>query len=195
MSLKQIIQRSQQFNREGIEAELVLPGEPNIYSIKVDLARRSYNLQYFRNMKFRAIIKCFFMSYLKINTPVVIVVRFYVTPPLNAEVSKRDLLKETVPAVRSFELCDYLLSFQEMLHKVIFNSYRQVVKIDAEKYYSAEPRTVFKFMSWANYVMLQNIDSVHASNKGQDKPPNEGLLPANDTGIEAYQDACQEAIR
>jgi len=195
MSLKQIIQRSQTFNREGIEAELVLPGEPNIYSIKVNLARRSYTLQYFRNMKFKSILKCFFLSYMKTTTPVVIVVKFFVTPPSNVKISKRELNKESVPAAQSHELCDYLLSFQEMLHLVLFNSYRQVVKLDAEKYYSSNPRTVFKFMSWANYVVLQNIDSVHSSNKGKDKPTDQGLLPANDTGLEAHQDACKEAIR
>jgi len=165
MGLKTIINRSKILNREGIEAELVLPGEPNIYSIKLNVARRTFSVQFFRNMKFKSLLKCFFKAYLKTNTPVVIVVRFYVSPPSNVKISKRQLNAETVPAVSSHELCDYLLSFLEMLHHVLINSYRQIVKLDMEKFYSSNPRTVFKFMSWANYVLLQNSDTVDATNK------------------------------
>lgn len=195
MGLKQIIQRSKMFNREGIEAELELPGEPNIYSIKLNIAKRMYSIQFFRNMKFKSILKCFFLSYLKTNTPVVIVVKFYVSPPSHVKVSKRELNKETVPAVNSWELCDYLLSFMEMLHHVLINSYRQIVKIDAEKFYSSNPRTVFKFMSWSHYVMLQNSNPVHSSDKGENQSSICGILPADQPGNQTYEETCQETIR
>lgn len=40
----------------------------------------------------------------------------YVTPPDYATVKLSDVKKEKTPAVHSYELCDYLLSFLEMLH-------------------------------------------------------------------------------
>jgi hypothetical protein len=75
----------------------------------------------------------------------------------------------------SYELCDYTLSFLEMLHHVLFNSYRQVVKLDVVKMYSKNPRTVVKFMKWDEYVKFQDQDtnntkaeglSAHESGKG-----------------------------
>lgn len=160
MSLKQIIKRQKILN-PAIDAELVLPGEPMIYSIKYSVGTRTRSVQFFRNMKWKSLLKCFFHSYYKTNVPVVVIVRFYVSPPSSVTISPKLLKKESVPAVFSFELCDYLLSFLEMIHHVLINSYRQVVKLDSEKYYSSNPRTVFKFIKWENYVKLQNNNPLY----------------------------------
>lgn len=158
MGLKRLI-REQQLVRTGvIDAAMTLPGEPLIYSIKYPIQSRTHHLQYFRNAQWSAMIKCFFRRYLNTNTPVVINVRFYVTPPESVKISDAALKRERTPATRAHELCDYTLSFLEILHKQIFNSYRQVVRLDIEKYYSANPRTVFQFMTWDNYVQVQKRD-------------------------------------
>jgi len=119
-------------------------------------------------MKWKSLLKCFFRSYYRTNTPVVVVVRFYVSPPSSVKIKEADLRKETVPALFSYEICDYLLSFLEMLHHVLINSYRQIVKIDAEKYYSSNPRTVFQFMKWDHYENLPNRNTVHTKTKSFD---------------------------
>lgn len=195
MGLKQIIQRSQMFNREGVEAELVLPEEPNIYSVRMDISKRYYSVQFFRNMKFRSILKCYFQSYLKTQTPVVIIVRFYVSAPSSQKITKSELKSERVPAAMSFELCDYLLSFLEMLHHVLFNSYRQVVKIEMDKFYSDNPRTVFKFMSWANYVIIQNSYSPHAAPKSKNNRKQPKVLHPDRQGDSVDQEVRGETDR
>ena len=162
MRLKQIIQRQKLLSKEGISAKLELPGEPLIYSIKYTLGSRTHSTQFFRDIKWKSLLKSFFRSFYNTNTPVVVLVRFYVSPPPSKSLRATDLRKETIPAVFSYELCDYLLSFLEMLHHVLINSYRQIVKIDVEKFYSNNPRTVFQFMKWDEYVNLQNNNSVNA---------------------------------
>ena len=157
--LKQIIRERKileqnKEDQQGFNAELVLPGEPMIYSFKYTIANRSRFANQFRDMKWMSILKCWFRAYLSTKTPLVLLIRFYVSPPSYVKVKAADLRSEKVPAVMSFELCDYLLSFMEMLHHVLINSYRQFVKIDMEKYYSAEPRTVFKFMKYEHYKFL-----------------------------------------
>jgi hypothetical protein len=167
MSLKQIIHRAQLFNAEGIDAELTLPGEPMIYCIKFPIGKRRLPMQYFRNKQFRSLLKCYFLSYYKTKVPVVALVRFYVTPPDSVKIKASDLRKENVPATFSYELCDYLLSFLEMLHHVLINSYRQFVKIDVEKFYSNKPRTVMKFMKWDHYVNIYPHHTTDAKSKSK----------------------------
>ncbi len=166
LGLKQIIKNQKILQSGAVDAELVLPGEPLIYSIKYTVGSRTRSVQFFRDMKWKSLLKSFFRSYYKTHTPVVVIVRFYVTPPQNANIKLNDLRSDTVPAVYSYELCDYLLSFLEMLHHVLINSYRQVVKIDVQKFYSSNPRTVFQFMKWDQYVYLQNHNTVHTKSKG-----------------------------
>ncbi len=160
MSLKQLIKRERMLH-PAVDAELELPGEPLIYSIKYPIASRTRSTQFFRNMQWKGLLKSFFRSYYRTSIPVVVIVRFYVSPPDNVNISYRDLAKEKTPAVFSHEVCDYLLSFLEMLHHVLVNSYKQIVKVDVEKYYSPKPRTVFKFMKWDEHVQLQNNNSLH----------------------------------
>lgn len=170
MGLKQLIKK-QKILANAIDAELVLPGEPMIYSIKYSVGHRTHSIQFFRNAKWKSLLKCYFDAYYNTKTPVVVIVRFFVSPPGHVNISAKDLRKETIPAVHAYELCDYLLSFLEMLHHVLMNSYRQVVKIDAEKFYSSNPRTVMKFMKWSDYVYIKNKNTVHTKSEsvGQDR--------------------------
>lgn len=160
MSLKRIINQSKLL-KTIVNGEMVLPGEPMIYSIKYSIASNTRSVQFYRNAKWKSLLKCHFRSFYNTNTPVVVVVKFYVSPP-ESSVSSANALKGKTPATKSYELCDYLLSFLEMLHHVLINSYRQVVKIDAVKFYSDNPRTVFKFMRWEEYVKLQSNNPVHS---------------------------------
>ena len=166
MYLKRIIKESILTNRRAIEAELVLQGEPLIYSIKYSLGTRTRSVQFFRDMKWKALIQSIFRNYCSAKVPVVVIVKFYVSPPDYVHVSDSEVRKETVPAVHSYELCDYCLSFLEMLHHVLVNSYRQIVKIDMVKFYSHNPRTVFQFMKWDQYVRLQSKDPVQPKSQG-----------------------------
>lgn len=174
MSLKQIINRSKMLNNV-VDREMELPGEPMIYSVKYPVGQRTRGVQFFRNMKWKSLLKSFFRSFYRTNIPVVLIVRFFVTPPENVTVSAKVLRQESLPAVMSYELCDYTLSFLEMLHHVLFNSYRQVVKLDVEKFYSDNPRTVMKFMKWEEYVKLQgnNTNNAKAESVSRD---GEGTL-------------------
>ncbi len=163
MVTKRFIKQNQILLSGALHNELELPGEPLIYSIKYKVGNRSHSVQFFRNMKWSSLLRSWFRFQSNTKVPVVILVRFYVSPPSDVIITKEKLRRENVPAVRAFEISEYLLSFQEMLHHVLFNSYRQVVKIDAEKFYSSNPRTVFKFMTWDQYVKLQNCNSIHSS--------------------------------
>ncbi len=166
MSLRQKQQRyrllTQLKEQRGLDLVLELPGEPLIYSIKYQIGQRRKSLHVFRNMKFRSIIKCMFPSYLKPHVGVVILIRFYITPMEKYNITKKQLAAETTPAIGGYEICDYLLSFLEMLKEVLFKHYTQIVKIDVEKFYSDNPRTVFKFLRYEHYVNIQNNNTVHA---------------------------------
>src|SRR5574338_23975 len=161
MSLKSIIKRSKLLNTV-IDRPMILPGEPMIYSVKYPVGQRTRGIQFFRNMKWKSLLKTYFRSFYRTNIPLVVIVRFFVTPPENVSVSAKVLSQESMPAVMSYELCDYTLSFLEMLHHVLFNSYRQVVKLDVVKFYSDNPRTEVKFMKWDEYVKLQSNHTNHA---------------------------------
>lgn len=165
MGLKQII-RQKKILASAIESELELPGEPMIYCIKYPVGARRQPLQFFRNAKWKSLLKCFFKSYYYTNTPVVLVIKYYVSPPSYVKVSEKALKQEKTPAVFAYELCDYTLSFLELLHHVLINSYKQIVKMDVSKFYSKNPRTVFQFMKWEHYVNFQRKNSIQSSSKG-----------------------------
>lgn len=165
MGLKQIIRQQKILESGAVDYELELPGEPMIYSIKYPVGKRTRCLQFFRNMKWASLLKCYYRAYYNTKTPLVLILRLYTTPPEGVKVTAEQIRRETVPATMSYELCDYTLSFLEMLHHVLINSYKQFVKIDVEKWYSARPRTTMKFMKWDHYVALQNKNTLHTEAK------------------------------
>ena len=189
-NLKQIIKHQKLLKSGVIEAPFTIPGEPMIYSLKYDVGKRTTSLNVFRNMQWKSMLKCFFASQYKTSTPVVLLVRFYVTPPPKVSVDKRHLLGEKIPATHSFELCDYVLSFIEMLHHVLINSYRQIVKLDLEKYYSSDPRTVFQFMRWSDYAELQNLHPIHPKSQGVGKDGSKRSVQSKCSGNEASEKLC-----
>lgn len=166
MNLKQIINRRKMYN-PAIGYAMDMPEEPMIYSIRFPVGKRQWDSRYFRNKKFKSMIKCQFQAQYKRTTPVVVIVKFYVSAPAKENISAEALRKEKTPAVGTHEICEYLLSFIEILHKVLFTTYRQIVKIDAEKFYSNKPRTTFKFMSWSQYGEYQVNDPANATTKGE----------------------------
>ncbi len=172
--------------------EMVLPEEPLIYSIKYQVGSRAKSMQFFRNKKWRSFFKCFFRSYMNSNVPCVLHITYYVSPPSYVKVSNKALKAEKTPATRSYELCDYLLSYMEMLHHVLINSYRQVVRIEAEKYYSSNPRTVFKFMKWEQYEMLKNNNTLHAESEGIGPDWEVWALQSVSKGDETHDRLCEE---
>lgn len=133
-----------------------------LYSIKYELGCRVRGGQYFRNLQWRSMLKCHFESFPTHPQPVVVLVTFYTAPPSFVQFNKGELESDEVPALHAFELAEYMLSFLEMLHGVLFKSYKHVVKIDMEKFYSNNPRTVMRFMRWSDYVCLQNSYPVGA---------------------------------
>lgn len=165
MSLKQIINRSKAIRSGAIDARLILQGEPMIYSIKYSVGMRRRGLNYFRNESWRGLLMCYFNAYRRSKVPLVLVIRFYVSPPIGAKLSKQSLKRESTPAVHSHELCEYLLSFMEILLHVLINSYRQFVRIEMDKYYSDTPRTVFQFMTWENYDHLKANNTLDTQSK------------------------------
>lgn len=193
MSLKQIINRSKMLGTV-IDTAMELPGEPMIYSVKYPVGQRTRGVQFFRNMKWRSFLKTFFRSFYRTTTPLVLIVRFYVTPPLSVHVSSKSLRSESVPAVMCYELCDYTLSFLEMLHHVLFNSYKQVVKLDVEKYYSANPRTTVKFMKWDEYVNLQNRNTPNTKAKSIRAGSEGACIQPERKGDEGACQPCSEGV-
>jgi hypothetical protein len=198
LGLKQIIKQQKLLASGAVDAELVLPGEPLIYSIKYAIGQRTRGIQFFRNEKWKSLLKSYFPSYYRTKTPVVILIRFFVSPPSGVTVKHADLVRETVPAVYSYELCEYLLSFLEMLHHVLINSYRQVVKVDVEKFYSADPRTVFKFIKWDYYVNLQNNYTAQSQGKSFSADgkvrPLQSELSGNDPNKRVRKKADKQAF-
>lgn len=141
----------------------VMREEPMIYSLKYSVGNRSTSVTAFRDKRYRSMLKCWFRYYNDHKTPVVILVRFYVSPLSYVKIDKKTLREEKTPAMRSHEMADYLLSLMQMLHMTLFGCYRQIVKVDCEKYYSDSPRTVLQFMSWNAYVkLLQDNNTAQA---------------------------------
>lgn len=170
-NLKGLIRRKAQLKllpQPGVEAELTLPGEPYIYSVKYRVGERWNCPQFFYNQSIKSLLKCYFRAYPKKHTPVAIIVRFYVSPTEDAKVSASELKKENVPASDSYELCDYLLHFLEGLHLVLIGNYRQICALHMHKFYSKNPRTVFQFMRYDHYAQfVSNNDPVYAHSEGE----------------------------
>jgi hypothetical protein len=184
MNLKKIIRRKELLKTGAIDLKVELPGEPLLYSIKYDINRR-YGLNFFRDMGWKSFLRCYFQAQYKKNTPLVVVVTFFVSPPSSVEIQQKFLEKDMVPAVLSWELCDYLISFLELLHRALFTSYRQIVEIKCRKIYSAKPRTVFQFLTWSDYVQLQDYNTVHASTQGKHTNGEESILQSECEGDES----------
>jgi hypothetical protein len=183
MGLKQLI-KQQKILAGGYDVELTLEGEPLIYSLKYKVGKRHHPLNFFRDLKWSSLLKCYYRHYYNTKIPVVLLIKLYVSPPSYVFVKKKDLVSEKVPAVMSFELCDYLLSFKEMLHKVLFNSYRQVVRVEIEKWYSDNPRTVFRYMKWEHYVNFRNNNTADAKTKSCNKAKQKRILQSEYKGHE-----------
>jgi hypothetical protein len=162
MTLKQIIRNRKILESGAVNLEFTIPGEPLIYSIKHTLGQRHYSVQHFRNKCWYSFFKCMFRQQTRTHIPVVLIIRFYVTPFNKAKVSPSELQNENVPAVFAYELCDYLLSFMEMLLHVLIHSYKQIVYIDAKKFYSNDPRTVFQFMRYDEYKYIKDNPAIQS---------------------------------
>lgn len=195
MSLKSLINRqkiAQKYGLTGAAVVLTLPGEPTIYSIKYSLRDRRLTVQFLRSCQWRSVLKSYFRSFMFKNQAVAVIVRFYVSPPEEEREAKK-YRKDNCPAVYSYEICDYLLSFLEMLHHVLINSYRQIVKVDAEKFYSKDPRTEMQFMLWSEYEKLSNQNPVHAKSKGkrQNHDGGQGCVQPECEGDAALEILCE----
>lgn len=191
MSLKRLIKEKKILEATGIGNELVLPGEPMIYSIKYSVGSRMHSTQFFRDQKWRSLIKSYFRAYFKTSVPTALVVRFYVSPPSNVSVKPSDLKQENIPAAGAYEVADYLLSFLEMLHSALVKSYRQFASISVEKFYSSNPRTVFQFMHWNQYVKLQGQNPVHPKAKGVGASSGKRILQPKRKGNEQNAPVCE----
>lgn len=175
MSLKQLIKQRTILNKV-IARPLEIPGEPMIYSVKYPVGQRTHHVNYFRNMQWKSLFKAQFRAFHNTNIPVVLILRFFVSPPSGMVVSRKDLSKESLPAVKGYELVDYVLSFEEMLLYVLINSYKQIVKLDCIKFYSSNPRTEVKFMLWDEYVKLQSDNTNDPKTKSLRKKQSGNVL-------------------
>ena len=171
--------RLARLNHRAIDFEMVIPEEPLIYSYKFKIGERHNFLNFFRDKAWKSILRCNFRACMSNHMPVVLLVKFFVPPPEWVKVTKEALKAEKTPAVYSWEICDYLLSFLEMLHLCLFDSYKQIVKIDVMKFYSDKPRTEFKFMKWAHYdeLYLKNSYDPKGKSKRNSKETRESVQP------------------
>lgn len=172
MSQRQVIRRRllEKKMHKALTQKMELPGEPHVWSIQFPFDNRQLPGRYFNRKMFASLIKCHFPAYWKDKTPVVVIVRFYVSAPEAEGIGKRALNAEKTPAVKTHELCDYLIHFLYLLHNVVISNYRQIVKIDAEKYYSSNPRTVFQFMRKETYDAIENNHPLYASSEEKRTP-------------------------
>ena len=194
MSLKRLIAFHKQYLRAA-NYELTLPGEPLIYSAKIQVCKRFFKLNYFRNKKWFSIMKCCFKGAMRSNPPVVLLVRFFVSPPSALDISLRALQAEKTPATDAFEIAEYIISFMEMLKGCLIKSYRQIVKIDAEKYYSDKPRTVMKFIHYDDYKKLRTENLIEPAAEelspvGRQSKLLQPISPAHDR----LEPACPEPV-
>lgn len=141
---------------------MTIPGDPYIYSVKYKIGSRQKSLLTLRNENWGPILESMLAPCLSCRKPVVLKVIFYVSPNSYAQVTDEELSNEKTPAVQPYELCEYLLSLMELLYGVLISSYKQIVKLEIEKYYSSNPRTVFNFLRWDEYVRAITLeDSLH----------------------------------
>lgn len=170
MVTKQVIQRSQQFN-PAVWNVFTIPEFPMVYSLKYPIGKRTLDMKYFRKKAYASLMKCQMPAFVGDHgtKPLVLRVRFYVPPFVHKNVPQKDVVTERVPAKYSYELCDYLLALLELLHKVLLDNYKDICKVECEKYYSNNPRTEFQFMTWENYGRLLNNDSLDPKSKSKRK--------------------------
>lgn len=164
LQYKKWLRRKAMFN-PAVWNQFEIDGEPLIYTIKYDVGLRTRGANFFRNKEYYSFLRCFYPAYRKSKIPVAILVTFYVSPLSNADITKEDLKSEKIPAVFSYEILDYVISFLEVFHGVLIESYCQICTMQIAKFYSRKPRTVFQFMKWSDYVKLQTDGPVHAGTK------------------------------
>lgn len=195
MSLKQIIRKSKLGHYKTIRAQdindLVMKQEPMPYSAKLQVGRRILPAQHWRNVQWYSPLKCCIPNYKRKGEALVLLIRFYVSP--NVELTDRQLKAEG-PATEAFELCEYLLSFLEMLIGNVYSSHRQIVKVDMEKHYSKDPRTEFKLIPWREYAKLPVHPADNAGEQKKRKPrqrtvlqpeqPRDEQAPGDDPGAD-----------
>ena len=165
----------------------VMDEEPELYSHNSPLPGREVKRSEFRNRKFYSMIRCVFLEVKNLQIPIVVIVRFFLTPPAFVKLSKKQLKADNIPALECMEICDYLLSFLELLNASLLQNYRQIVKIDAEKYYSDCPRTVFKFLTWDQYVNFQNKVNNNPEGESVGKTGSAWSLQSKRKGYDATQ--------
>lgn len=167
MSLKQIIKRDK-LRKKLKDQAIVVDEEPLIYSYKYSLNMRKLPVHHFKRKQWTGILRAMCDYANRTTTPMVLIVTFYVSPPTSEVVSDKALKAESTPAVMSYELCDYLLAFMEMLHHTLIGSYRQLVRIEMDKFYSLAPRTEFKLMRHRIYVSGKDTDQPEGKSKRKD---------------------------
>lgn len=163
----------------GATTPCELPGEPLIFSLKAPAGTRILSEQHFTNKKFYSKLRCWFRKWRNIEAPVVLLATFYVTPTdlKSVKVSSKQLREEKTHAVRSYELIDYTLSLMEaMYHAELFATYRQIVKIDVQKFYSSSPRIVLQYMHLEDWKKFYSLPTFYTKAKVGAKEGYEGLL-------------------
>jgi len=143
--------------------EFVMAGEPLLFSAGRPFGQRKLSIHHWERKKWAPFLKAIFGIH-KPKVPIVIVARFFVSPCEKISLKNAELRREKVPAYYAPELSEYILALLEILYYTSLRSYGQVVKIDAEKYYSDNPRTILQFFLWNDYVKLQipNTIQTHA---------------------------------
>lgn len=144
----------QEIGHPGATSVLTLPVDPPLFSTGVTVTSRRLNDLHFKRKAFFSLLRSFFKTYALDHVPVVLCCRFYIRPPAyeKRRFSAKELRSEQVPAVYAPELCEYVLALLSCLHEVLFKNYRQVVRIETEKFYTSKrPRTELQFMHWENW--------------------------------------------
>ncbi len=161
----------------GFKYKMTIPGEPMIYSTRIHISnRKRHDAQYFRNKSVKGMLKARFPAYKKDSMPVVLIATFYLEPLFDRCATNKELNADSKPACRCFELPEYILSLMEMIRPVLMFTYKQIVKIDVEKFYSNNPRTVLQFMSWEHYVYFRDKDTLNPETESVPKKRKVGSL-------------------
>jgi hypothetical protein len=118
-----------------------------------------------RKRMFAPLIRSTMPTFNLSDTPVCLFVRFFVRPPDHVDVADELLEAETVPATECAELCEYFLSLLDFFRDVVIHSYKQIVKVEMDKFYSNRPRTVFQIMKFEHYVTYKDVRPIHTQSK------------------------------
>lgn len=173
---KRVAQARESVGNPAATAPFVIEGEPLIYSIKYPLGTRHHPPQYWANKANFSKLRCWFRRFRE-SWPLVLIVTFYVSPFRDSvKLTKKELKEEKTPALRAWEVCDYLLSLLEMLRLPILQNYTQVVKIEANKVYSGAPRTVFQLMRYEDWEYFYSKHPFYTKAKSFGAPSKTGLL-------------------